>query len=103
MTRRGEVTYPALVVDTIREDTAFVPYHWASPVAANLLTVDALDPTSRIPEYKVCACRLEKGTEITKTPAPPVEPGKRPYDDELGPIDDDRPPTVPQGRGTAEG
>lgn len=103
VTRRGEVTYPALVVDTIREDTAFVPYHWAVPAAANVLTVDDLDPISKIPEYKVCACRLEKGTEITKTPAPPVEPGKRPYADELGPIDDDRPPTVPQGRGTSEG
>jgi assimilatory nitrate reductase catalytic subunit len=103
VTRRGEITFPALVVSTIREDTAFIPYHWASPVAANLLTVDALDPTSKIPEFKVCACRLERGGEITKTPAPPVEPGKEPYADELGPIDDDRPPTVPQGRGTAQG
>jgi assimilatory nitrate reductase catalytic subunit len=103
VTRRGEATYPALVVPTIREDTAFVPYHWAAPVAANLMTVDDLDPTSKIPEFKVCSCRLEPGSEMTRTPPPPVEPGKVPYADELGPIDDDRPPTAPQGRGTAEG
>ncbi|MPZ70055.1 MAG: nitrite reductase, partial [Actinobacteria bacterium] len=103
VTRRGEATYPALVVETIRADTAFVPYHWASPVSANLLTVDDLDPTSKIPEFKVCACRVERGTEITPTPPPPVEPGQKPYADELGPIDDDRPPTAPQGRGTSEG
>jgi assimilatory nitrate reductase catalytic subunit len=71
VTRRGEVTYPALVVTTIRPDTVFVPYHWASPVAANDLTVDDLDPTSKIPEYKVCACRVERGVEITETPSPP--------------------------------
>jgi len=40
---------------------------------------------------------------MTKIPPPLVEPGKEPYTDELGPIDDDRPPTVPQGRGTSEG
>lgn len=103
VTRRGDVTYPALVVDTIREDTAFVPYHWASPASVNLLTVDELDPTSKIPEFKVCACRLEDGTQMTKIPPPLVELGKEPYADELGPVDDRRPPTVPQGRGTSEG
>ena len=103
VTRRGEVTYPALVVTTIRPDTVFVPYHWASPVAANELTVDDLDPTSKIPEYKVCACRVEPGVEITETPSPPVEAGKTPYSDAFGRDDDSRPPTVPQGRGTAQG
>ena len=41
-TRRGELTAPARVVDTIRPDTVFVPFHW---VGANRLTNDALDPT----------------------------------------------------------
>ena len=103
VTRRGEVTYPALVVSTIRPDTVFVPYHWASPVAANELTVDDLDPTSKIPEFKVCACRLEPGVEITETPSPPVESGKSPYSDAFERDDDSRPPTAPQGRGTAQG
>ncbi|MGH2826918.1 MAG: molybdopterin oxidoreductase family protein [Actinomycetota bacterium] len=101
-TRRGSTTLPALVTETIRSDTVFIPYHWAGAVAANLLTVNALDPTSKIPEYKVCACRIERGSELTKVPAAPVPPGTEPYADALGPIGDTRPPTMPQGRGTSE-
>ena len=59
VTRRGEVTLRALVAETIRPDTLFIPYHWPVPEAANLLTINALDPVSKIPEYKVCAARLE--------------------------------------------
>lgn len=99
ITRRGRVTYPALVTDAIRADTVFVPYHWAAPVAANLLTIDALDPTSKIPEFKVCACRLERGSDVDPVAPPPVPPGA--HAAELEP--DDRPPTAPQGRGTGEG
>jgi assimilatory nitrate reductase catalytic subunit len=54
-TRRGELKAPARVVDTIRADTVFVPFHW---VGANRLTNDALDPTSRMPEFKVCAAAV---------------------------------------------
>jgi assimilatory nitrate reductase catalytic subunit len=99
VTRRGRVTYPALVTETIRADTVFVPYHWASPVAANLLTIDALDPTSKIPEFKVCACRIERGETIDVVSAPPVPT-------ELatagGPPDDAAAPKQPQGKGTGE-
>jgi assimilatory nitrate reductase catalytic subunit len=55
-TRRGSMTAPVRVVGTIRPDTVFVPFHW---VGANRLTNDALDPTSGMPEFKVCAARLE--------------------------------------------
>lgn len=58
--RRGQVTIKAQVVATIREDTVFIPYHWANEQSANLLTIRALDPMSRIPEYKVCAVRVRK-------------------------------------------
>jgi assimilatory nitrate reductase catalytic subunit len=58
--RRGELTVPAQVVETIRPDTVFVPYHWANGRQANLLTNPVLDPVSRIPEYKVCAVRVER-------------------------------------------
>ncbi|GAA3820749.1 molybdopterin oxidoreductase family protein [Nocardioides panacisoli] len=54
-TRRGEMKAPARVVDTIRPDTVFVPFHW---VGANRLTNDALDPSSRMPEFKVCAASV---------------------------------------------
>jgi assimilatory nitrate reductase catalytic subunit len=59
-TRRGEIHVPAQLVRTVRPDTVFVPYHWPGKKSANLLTNRALDPVSKIPEYKVCACRVEK-------------------------------------------
>jgi len=59
-TRRGTIEAPARVVDSIRSDTLFVPFHWAGEGRANSLTTDALDPTSRMPEFKVCAARLER-------------------------------------------
>jgi len=58
--RRGAVTLRAQVVTTIRPDTIFIPYHWAGPKSANQLTISAQDPTSKIPEYKVCAVRLRR-------------------------------------------
>ncbi|OLB80937.1 MAG: nitrite reductase [Actinobacteria bacterium 13_2_20CM_2_71_6] len=57
VSRRGAAEVPARVVDTIRPDTLFAPFHWPG---VNTLTNDALDPTSRMPEFKVCAARLEK-------------------------------------------
>jgi len=54
-TARGEMKAPARVVDTIRPDTVFVPFHW---VGVNKLTNDALDPSSRMPEFKVSACAV---------------------------------------------
>jgi assimilatory nitrate reductase catalytic subunit len=58
--RRGTLTLPCQVVKSIRPDTVFIPYHWAGDRSANRLTIAALDPVSKIPEYKVCAVRLEK-------------------------------------------
>jgi assimilatory nitrate reductase catalytic subunit len=54
-TRRGSTTARARLSTHIRPDTVFMPFHW---VGANLLTNDALDPTSRMPEFKVCAARV---------------------------------------------
>ena len=45
---------------TIRPDTVFIPYHWGGRQAANQLTNPVLDPESKIPEYKVCAVRVER-------------------------------------------
>jgi assimilatory nitrate reductase catalytic subunit len=58
--RRGATTLRVSVVTTIRPDTVFIPYHWAGRKAANQLTISAQDPYSKIPEYKVCACRVAK-------------------------------------------
>jgi len=48
------------VTPTIREDTIFVPFHWGGDQSVNRLTNPALDPTSRMPEFKVCAVRIER-------------------------------------------
>jgi assimilatory nitrate reductase catalytic subunit len=60
-TRRGEATFKVKVTSTIREDTVFAPFHWGGAQSANRLTNAALDPTSRMPEFKVCAVKIEKG------------------------------------------
>jgi assimilatory nitrate reductase catalytic subunit len=59
-TRRGAITLRSLVVTTIRPDTIFIPYHWPGEKSPNRLTVAAQDPVSKIPQYKVCGCRLRK-------------------------------------------
>ena len=61
-TKRSQITIQALVVKTIRPDTVFIPYHWAGRKSANLLTHRTLDPRSKIPEFKVSACRIEKAS-----------------------------------------
>jgi len=58
ITRRGEGLFPANIVETIRKDTVFIPYHWPGEKAANVLTPGTLDPISKIPEFKVSACQL---------------------------------------------
>jgi assimilatory nitrate reductase catalytic subunit len=60
-TRRGEISVRASVVRTIRPDTVFIPYHWPDEKSVNWLTHRTLDPRSKIPEYKVSACRIRKG------------------------------------------
>ncbi|MEO8604375.1 MAG: ABC transporter substrate-binding protein [bacterium] len=58
--RRGALELAAHVVETIRPDTVFMPYHWPGERSANRLTVRAYDPVSGIPEFKVAAVRIEK-------------------------------------------
>ena len=56
--RRGRVVFRAMITPDIRVDTVFAPFHWGGKLAANVLTNPALDPTSRMPEFKVCAVRI---------------------------------------------
>ena len=55
--RRGAVRFAVRVSPDIRADTLFAPFHWGGKLAANVLTIPALDPISRMPEFKVCAVR----------------------------------------------
>ncbi|MBM9509690.1 molybdopterin oxidoreductase family protein [Actinacidiphila acididurans] len=58
--RRGRAVAPARVSAAIRPDTVFMPFHWPGEGRANTLTNPALDPASRMPEFKVCAVRVER-------------------------------------------
>jgi len=60
VTRRGSAEFRVRAEPSMRRDTLFVPFHWSGLGSANLLTNAALDPTSKIPEFKVCAVRLER-------------------------------------------
>jgi assimilatory nitrate reductase catalytic subunit len=68
-TRRGSATFKLKVTRGLREDTVFVPFHWSGDQSANRLTNPALDPISRMPEFKVCAVRVEAAT-ATPSPQP---------------------------------
>ena len=62
--RRGIVTARVRCVPSSRLDTVFLPFHFPGDGAANALTNPALDPISRMPEFKVCAVRLGPAREI---------------------------------------
>jgi assimilatory nitrate reductase catalytic subunit len=70
-TRRGAITVRAQVVTTIRPDTVFIPYHWPGDKSPNRITVAAQDPISKIPQYKVCGCRVRRAD------APPAYAAER--------------------------
>jgi assimilatory nitrate reductase catalytic subunit len=63
VTRRGAAKFRVKLNSGIREDTIFTPFHWGDEHSANVLTQAALDPTSRMPEFKVCAVRIEPSTK----------------------------------------
>jgi assimilatory nitrate reductase catalytic subunit len=57
--RRGKVVFEVEITTSIRPDTVFAPFHWGGRQAANRLTNPALDPTSRMPEFKIAAVRIQ--------------------------------------------
>ena len=58
VSRRGEIEVKAWVTDRVPRGLVFLPFHYAE-AAANVLTNAAVDPMAKIPEYKVCAVRVE--------------------------------------------
>jgi len=57
--RRGRITIQTLITERVKERAVFIPFHFAE-AAANVLTNPAVDPSAKIPEYKICAVRVEK-------------------------------------------
>ena len=58
-TRRGEIEVPAKISQKVKPGLLFVPFHFAEN-SANVLTNSAFDPIAKIPEFKVCAAKIEK-------------------------------------------
>jgi formate dehydrogenase alpha subunit len=55
-TRRGETEARVRVTNKVKPGVVFMPFHWQG---TNIITSSALDPVSKIPEYKMAACRIE--------------------------------------------
>jgi formate dehydrogenase major subunit len=56
--RRGTISLAAHAADAVAPGNLFIPFHFRE-AAANLLTIDQLDPFGKIPEFKFCAVRIE--------------------------------------------
>ena len=60
LSRRGEIKAKAIVTERVDKGTVFIPFHYADAAANVLTNGKAIDPIAKIPEYKVCAVRIEK-------------------------------------------
>ena len=57
--RRGEIEATAWITDRVPPGMVFANFHFPGDQNANVLTIAALDPVAKIPEYKVCAVKVE--------------------------------------------
>ncbi|MQA77940.1 MAG: molybdopterin-dependent oxidoreductase [Streptosporangiales bacterium] len=62
VSRRGTTHARVRYAPGLRLDTVFLPFHFPGLQAANAVTNPALDPISRMPEFKACAVRLERSS-----------------------------------------
>jgi predicted molibdopterin-dependent oxidoreductase YjgC len=69
--RRGSIVLRANVTQKTTVGVVFISFHFAE-AAANLLTIDALDPLAKIPEYKACAVRVDP-VEESELPQPQAQ------------------------------
>jgi len=68
VSRRGAIEAKVWITRRVQQGVVFAPFHFAE-AAANALTIGAYDPRSGIPEFKVCAVRLEPAARVA-----PAEP-----------------------------
>ncbi len=68
-TRRAAALFKVKISKKIKPGVLFIPMHWEGAQAANRLTNPVLDPHCKMPEFKVCAARLEPvpQTDLTHT------------------------------------
>ena len=60
VSRRGEMMASADISQRVPEGLLFGNFHFPDAANVNNLTIAALDPLAKIPEYKVCAVRIER-------------------------------------------
>jgi formate dehydrogenase major subunit len=60
--RRGTIVLEASHSYREAQGNCFIPFHFRE-AAANLLTIDEIDPFGKIPEFKFCAVRIEPASE----------------------------------------
>ncbi len=84
VSRRGELRLPVALDETLPRGVAFAPFHWGAKHAVagagvlNALTIGAVDPTSKQPELKAVAVRLERvdaATSRSGAARPPARSG----------------------------
>ena len=69
--RRGTVLLRAVISPKARPGVVFIPIHFAE-AAANLLTIDTLDPQAKIPEFKACAVDIQIAGRQEAQQLPPL-------------------------------
>ncbi len=67
--RRGTMIVEVKVNEGIHPSTVFLPFHWGDELSVNQLTVPALDPVSRMPEFKLCAVQMERADSVKEAGA----------------------------------
>ncbi|MFQ5426804.1 MAG: molybdopterin dinucleotide binding domain-containing protein, partial [Gaiellales bacterium] len=68
VSRRGEVVIRAQISHREQPGNVFIPFHFRE-AAANVLTIDEIDPDGKIPEFKFCAVRIEPEGAAATSPA----------------------------------
>ena len=86
--RRGELHGYARLTEAVRPGAIFVPFVKLADSAANFLTNAAFDPASKIPEYKVCAVRIEPVPPPSSRPSP--SRGRGSHHEPLSPAEGER-------------
>ena len=58
--KRGKITVRSKISEKIRQDTVFVPFHWAEDQNVNMLVGEDLDPTCKMPGFKVSTVNIRQ-------------------------------------------
>jgi assimilatory nitrate reductase catalytic subunit len=77
-TRRGAVVAPARLTPTIRQDTLFVPFHWAGPAARTCSPIPRSTPPRACPSSRSAPRGSSRPRRRRRTPPPTERRGSEP-------------------------